>query len=65
MTDFYPILQALVNATGDLVTAISKFDIMAVDTQKLALAGQFTADIGRLAAVFIRAAVRIIQGVRG
>lgn len=48
MDAFYPILEALFNAIASMFYMISKFDIMAVDTQKLAFLGELTSYAGRI-----------------
>ena len=48
MDAFYPIIEALCNSIVSMFYMISKFDIMAVDTQKLAFLGELASYAGRI-----------------
>ena len=64
MTPFYPIFEALANATVSLVTMISKINIMEVNPQKLAMLGQLVADSGRVVIDLARIIISILEALK-
>lgn len=55
------IFEAICNSIYLILEAISKFDITKVDTQRLAIAGQLTADAVRIVYRFIDILIVIFQ----
>lgn len=64
MTELYPIFEALANATVQLVTMISKINIMEVNPQKLAMLGQLIADSGRVVVDLARIIISILEALK-
>lgn len=64
MTPFYPILEAAANALAQLITMISKINIMEVNPQKLAMLGQLVADCGRGVVDLARIIISILEALK-
>ena len=64
MTPFYPIFEALANALAQLITMISKINIMEVNPQKLAMLGQLVADSGRVVIDLARIIISILEALK-
>lgn len=63
MEDFYPVFEALSNSIYQILSAISQFDIMAINTQGLAESAQFIANAVRLVMPFIKMFVSLISNL--
>ena len=58
------VMTAICNSIIAILTVVSQFDIMAVDTQKLAVLGEATAYVGRAVYHLIRITEIVILNMR-